>query len=71
LTGLYPNNSSWNGAIRSFKRVCAHDHAGNFVEMEFMPKEIEGKQLYNPAKNAREEEMSKKLRAMWKGKYGY
>jgi len=49
----------------------AHDHAGNFVEMEFMPKEIEGKQLYNPAKNAREEEMRKKLRAMWKGKYGY
>lgn len=49
----------------------AHDHAGNFVEMEFMPKEIEGQQLYNPAKNAREEEMRKKLRAMWKGKYGY
>jgi putative ATPase len=49
----------------------AHDHAGNFVDMEFMPKEIEGKQLYNPAKNAREEEMRKKLRAMWKGKYGY
>ncbi len=49
----------------------AHDHAGNFVAMEFMPKEIEGKQLYSPAKNAREEEMRKKLRAMWKEKYGY
>lgn len=49
----------------------AHDHADNFVEMEFMPKEIEGKQFYNPAMNAREEEMRKKLRAMWKGKYGY
>lgn len=49
----------------------AHDHAGNFVEMEFMPKEIEGKQLYNPAKNAREEEMRKRLRALWKEKYGY
>lgn len=49
----------------------AHDHADNFVAMEFMPKEIEGKQLYSPAKNAREEEMRKKLRTMWKDKYGY
>lgn len=49
----------------------AHDHAGNFVAMEFMPKEIEGKQLYSPAKNAREEEMRKRLRTLWKDKYGY
>ena len=49
----------------------AHDHRGNFVEMEFMPKEIEGKQLYSPAKNAREEEMRKRLRTLWKDKYGY
>jgi len=49
----------------------AHDHPGNFVEVEFLPKEIEGTQLYSPSKNAREEEMRKKLRAMWKEKYGY
>ena len=49
----------------------AHDHTGNFVAMEFMPKEIEGKQLYSPAKNAREEEMRKRLRTLWKDKYGY
>ena len=49
----------------------AHDHPGNFVAMEFMPKEIEGKQLYAPAKNAREEEMRKRLRTLWKDKYGY
>ncbi|MCV9388970.1 replication-associated recombination protein A [Reichenbachiella ulvae] len=49
----------------------AHDHAGNFVEHEFMPDEIKGTTLYDPGKNPREEDMRKKLRAQWKNKYGY
>jgi putative ATPase len=44
---------------------------GNFVAMDCLPKEIEGKQLYSPAKNAREEEMRKRLKTLWKEKYGY
>jgi putative ATPase len=49
----------------------AHDYAGNFVDMEFLPKEIIGTALYNPGKNPREEEFRTRLRALWKKKYGY
>lgn len=49
----------------------AHDHAGNFVDMEFLPEEVRGVQIYSPGKNVREEEMRKKLKSQWKEKYGY
>ncbi|WP_436517770.1 replication-associated recombination protein A [Ekhidna sp. To15] len=49
----------------------AHDHPLNFAEMEFLPEEIEGMKLYDPGKNAREEELRKFLRTRWKEKYGY
>ncbi len=49
----------------------SHDFPGNFVDQEFMPEEIKGTKLYDPGKNAREEEMRKRLKAMWKEKYGY
>ncbi len=49
----------------------AHNYDGNFTEFEFMPKEIENKKLYDPGKNAREEEIRKRLRSLWKDKYGY
>ncbi len=49
----------------------SHDFPGNFVEQEFLPEEIKGTKLYDPGKNAREEDMRKRLRAMWKSKYGY
>lgn len=49
----------------------AHDHPMNFVEMEFLPEEIQGTKLYDPGKNAREEELRKFLQLRWKEKYGY
>ena len=49
----------------------SHDFPGNFVNQEFMPAEIKGTKLYDPGKNPREEEMRKRLHAMWKDKYGY
>ncbi len=49
----------------------AHDHPMNFAEMEFLPEEIQGTKLYDPGKNAREEELRKFLRTRWKDKYGY
>lgn len=49
----------------------AHNHAGSFVEHEFMPDDIKGEKLFDPGKNPREEEMRKKLQAQWKQKYGY
>ncbi|MEQ8477290.1 replication-associated recombination protein A [Fulvivirga sp.] len=49
----------------------AHDYQGNFVDFEFMPDEIKNKKLYDPGKNAREEELRKRLKTLWKDKYGY
>jgi putative ATPase len=49
----------------------AHDYDGNFVNFEFMPEEIKNQKLYDPGKNAREEELRKRLKVLWKDKYGY
>lgn len=49
----------------------SHDFPGNFVNQEFMPDEIKGTKLYDPGRNAREEDMRKRLKAMWRDKYGY
>ncbi len=49
----------------------AHDHAGNFVDFEFLPEEVKGTKFFDPGKNPREEEMRTRLRQMWKEKYGY
>lgn len=49
----------------------AHQFEGNFVNHEFLPQKIAGTKFYEPAKNAREEEMRKQLRLWWKEKYGY
>jgi putative ATPase len=49
----------------------AHSFPGNFAEMEFLPKEIEGLKLYEPGNNAREAELRKFLKNRWKDKYEY
>jgi putative ATPase len=49
----------------------AHSGANNFANMEFLPEKIVGEVFYQPGKNAREDEMRKYWRALWKDKYGY
>lgn len=49
----------------------AHSYEGNFVNMEFLPDKISGQKFYEPGNNAREEELRKYLRVLWKDKYGY
>ncbi len=49
----------------------AHDYPDNFINQEFLPKEIEGTTLYEPGNNNRENEMRKRMQALWKEKYGY
>ncbi len=49
----------------------AHSYEGNFVNMEFLPDRIKGTKFYEPGNNAREEDLRKYLRALWKEKYGY
>jgi putative ATPase len=51
--------------------LYAHSYAHNFVNMEFLPDKLSGTKFYEPGKNAREEELRKYLRSLWKEKYGY
>lgn len=49
----------------------AHEYDNNFSPQEYLPEKIKGSTFYNPGKNAREEELRKWLKALWKDKYGY
>ena len=50
--------------------MYAHDYPGHFADLEFMPADLAGTRLYDPADNRKEEEMRRKLASLWK-KYGY
>ncbi len=49
----------------------AHSFENNFADMEFLPDEIKNTTIYNPGKNAREEEIRRFLKERWKNKYNY
>lgn len=49
----------------------SHDYENNFSSQEYLPEALKGKQLYQPGKNAREEELRKFLKQLWKEKYNY
>lgn len=47
----------------------AHSHEGNFVDLEFLPKEIAGEKFYEPGNNSTENKIKEELKKKWKGKY--
>ena len=48
----------------------AHDYAGNFVEQEFMPELLKGKQFYHPnTGNQTEQRIAERLKMLWNNKY--
>ena len=49
----------------------SHSYENNFSAQEYLPKELSGKKFYDPGKNAREEELRKFLKLLWKDKYNY
>lgn len=49
----------------------AHSYENNFTNMEFLPDKIKNTLIYNPGKNAREEELRRFLKIRWQDKYGY
>src|SRR6266496_4646213 len=49
----------------------SHAYEGNFSEQEYLPEKLAGTKFYEPGNNAREEELRKFLRLLWKDKYGY
>ena len=51
--------------------LYAHNHEGNFADLEFLPKDISGTKLYEPANNPSEQKIEERMRRLWKEKYGY
>ncbi len=49
----------------------SHNYENNFSPQEYLPTEIKGTSFYEPGMNAREEELRKFLRSLWKSKYNY
>jgi putative ATPase len=49
----------------------SHSYDNNFAPQEYLPDELSGTAFYQPGKNAREEELRKYLKQLWKEKYGY
>src|SRR6185436_7702541 len=49
----------------------SHSYENNFSPQEYLPKELSGTKFYEPGKNAREEELRKFLKSLWKDKYNY
>jgi len=48
----------------------AHSYSNNFVDQEFLPKELNDKKFYEPGENSKENEIKKRLESLWK-KYNY
>ncbi|MEQ1676963.1 MAG: replication-associated recombination protein A [Chitinophagaceae bacterium] len=49
----------------------SHSYENNFSPQEYLPKELSGTPFFTPGKNAREEELRKFLKGLWKDKYNY
>ena len=49
----------------------SHSYENNFSPQEYLPEPLAGTKFYEPGKNAREDELRKFLRSLWKDKYGY
>lgn len=49
----------------------SHDFENHFSAQEYLPDAIANTRLYDPARNPREDELRKYLKALWKEKYGY
>ena len=46
-----------------------HDYPNNFVEQEYLPKEISGTTLWKASGNPKEQQLSANQNALWKAKY--
>ena len=46
----------------------AHSYQGNFAEQDYLPKELLSCKFYEPGSNSKEDEIKKRLQAIWKKK---
>lgn len=49
----------------------SHSYDNNFSQQEYLPDQLSGRAFYDPGKNAREDELRRYLKNLWKDKYGY
>ena len=49
----------------------AHAYEGNFVEQEFLPREVKDKQFWTPQNNPQERKIQEHLKNLWKDKKNY
>lgn len=49
----------------------SHNYDGNFTPQNYLPDELKGTLIYEPANNAKEQEIRKKLQIWWKEWYNY
>ena len=49
----------------------AHNYVNNFTAQEYLPDPLRGTAFYKPGLNAKEQELQKHLKTLWKEKYGY
>ena len=49
----------------------AHSYENNFVDLEFLPEQLSGTKLFEPAKNPAEEAIRQRMKILWGDKYGY
>jgi len=49
----------------------AHNFTSNFVDQEYLPKNVSNTKLYEPGNNTRENQLRLFLKKLWKDKYNY
>lgn len=49
----------------------AHNFPDNFINQEYLPKEVKYTKLYEPGNNSRENQLRLYLKTLWKEKYNY
>jgi len=49
----------------------AHNFPANFINQEYLPKEVKNTKLYEPGNNSRENKLRLYLKTLWKDKYKY
>lgn len=49
--------------------MYSHDFSGNFVQQDFLPKEIEGTQFFNAGSSKKEQEIETNINNLWGDKY--
>lgn len=53
------------------KYKYAHDHPNHFIEENYLPDELKGKQFYYPSENGQEKKIKEWLKFLWKKKKNY